>query len=405
MFNINNASKFGILVAASGLTISLSNAQIATSNGTVTSEILQGIRTTKMATVNGTVSVITPALIEVGDRISGTVLLEPKGDTEASRNKNLSAMQGLAICVLGSNILPNKPAFIVKVPNKPTNITIEGTYTPVPVLPQATIPSGGKTRWPSTSTSKAPLIITGNFDGDLSNTKCSVGGQPAIVLTETPSQAIVLLSPNLSGPQTVIVSEGEVSTVGSINVISFKLSVGKSQLLKGEQTTLEGLVTGLQGLNADQFPIRTSLSNESPTSITFKSGNCVFKDIRKSDVNKLGEFRTKASISALAAGSFTVSGQVIVRGIVYPCPPPVHVPSDPDKPLDMNLFDTVGSLEHVSPRILLDTLKDLRYRKCWDYVGDKLYQAWLGEKIRLVKAALKSKGIDVDDKAIDDPDF
>ena len=358
-----------------------------------------------MATLNGTVSVITPALIEAGDRISGTVVIEPKGDTDPIRKRNSSALQELSIGVLGSKVFANKPSFTVTVPNLPTNIAIEGFETPVSILPATSVSRGGITRWPSTCTSKAPLIITGSFDGDLSTTKCTIGGQPARVLTETPNQVIVFPSPSLSGPQTVTISEGDVSTTGTINVIGFKLFADKTQLLQGEKVTVETLVTGLQGLSSDQFPIRTSLNNESPQTVTLQGGNCVVKDIRQSDVSKSGEYRTKTSISALTTGTFSVSGQLLIRGLIYPCPPPVHVPSDPDKPLDMNLFDTVGSLEHVSVRVLLDTLRDVRYRKGWDYVGDKLYQAWLGKKIRLVKAALKSKGIDVDDKAIDDPDF
>lgn len=78
---------------------------------------------------------------------------------------------------------------------------------------------------------------------------------------------------------------------------------------------------------------------------------------------------------------------------------------DRDRPIDMNGLDRVKDLDRYSVRRLMDTLRDLRRRAYEDYVSGKKSRKWLVEKIRLVKSALKQKGVAVGDKAIDDADF
>ena len=78
---------------------------------------------------------------------------------------------------------------------------------------------------------------------------------------------------------------------------------------------------------------------------------------------------------------------------------------DKDNPINMDGMDRVKDLDRYSVRRLMDTLRDLRRRAYEDYVSGKKNRKWLVEKIRLVKSALKQKGVDVGGKAIDDADF
>jgi hypothetical protein len=98
-----------------------------------------------------------------------------------------------------------------------------------------------------------------------------------------------------------------------------------------------------------------------------------------------------------ADGSVDVSDAVRILGYLFSggAPPVCHVVpgDDHDHPIDMDPITTVGELENYSIRRLMDTLRDLRWRKQYDCDHDRKYQDYLCGKIRLVKAALRLKGV------------
>lgn len=75
---------------------------------------------------------------------------------------------------------------------------------------------------------------------------------------------------------------------------------------------------------------------------------------------------------------------------------------DPDRPIPMDSITTVGQLEDYSVRRLMDTLRDLRKRKETDRSGNCQFQKTLKEKLRLIIASLRQRGVSVDPLAIDD---
>jgi hypothetical protein len=369
MLNHAKATTFVICLAATGLISSLSQAQQDSMTHKMSKELNQGIQTSRVSTIYGTVSVITPAMIQVGDRISGTVIVDPKGDTDSKRAKNLAALQGMTISVLGSKLTSNSPSFTIVVPQGATNIAVDDSEVGLAVFDANTLPEdSGRGSFTLSCTGRAPLSIPGKFDGDASNTQCSLGGQPGIILAESPRLFTLWIPSDVTGPQTLEVSENGTRIRGKLNVINLKLSAPKTNLLRGEKTTVTATLTGLQGLNSTQFPIKLSLVNESPNTVNL--GGKVETILQQSDVKPSGEFQTTSPITATAPGGFSVSGQVCYT-------------------------------KNYSIRRLMDTLRDLRYRKMWDFVQGQKSQDWLNKKIRLVKAALRQRCVTVDDKSID----
>jgi hypothetical protein len=396
-----NSLKFGFCFTVLSLFTSLSLAQIDSMTHrmeSMSSEISQGIQTSRVATIYGTVSVITPAFVESGDRISGTVLVNPKGESEIIRKKNGEILRGMSIQVLGTKVASALPMFTVVVPTGQPTVTIDDSEIGVSVFAPNTCPAeADRPGFALTNIGRAPLSIPGMFDGDASNTTCSIGGQPAIILAESPRQVVVWTPPSLTGPQVVQVEESGTSMNGKVNLIGLSLSVPKTNLMKGERTTLTAKVSGLEGLTSDQYPIKLSLANESPNNVSLGSGSTIETTLWQSDISALGEYRMTSTITAIAPGSFSVSGQVVSAQFGAGS----WWNDDQDHPIDMSGIETIGDLRGYSIRQLMDTLRDLRYRKMWDYVRGQKSQDWLAQKIKLVKAALHQHGVAVVSKNID----
>ncbi|MEI8281203.1 MAG: hypothetical protein WCG75_02240 [Armatimonadota bacterium] len=396
MFTKPNNMQLATWLIAVGLTVSTAVAQQAT----VTTDNSNGVQTTKFATLSGTVTVFTPKFIEAGDRISGTVIEDPKGKTDKEKKTNQATLEGMVIEVMGEKVKPSQRMIHFTVPAGLVLISILDSHgktvskCPIKTLPQGSIAPETKTIIPPIMIAGQPLIIRGSFDGDASNTKCSIGGVPAEVLAQSPREAIVFSQTSETGPQNVKIEEQGTTTTGTIHLVKLNLSAPKTNLLKGESTTITVKVSGLEGITKD---VPMSMTNESPKTVQMTGGNTIVRSIHPNNVSQTGEFSIETQLTASSAGSFVISAQVGQPNNWWII--------DPDNPLAMEDYDRLIELDRVSNRQLLDTLKDLRYRKMFDYLNSKESQKWLAKKIRLIKDALNQRRIPYKNLAIDEADF
>ena len=396
MFAKPNNTQLAIWLAAIGLTVSTAAAQQVT----VTTDIANGMQTTKFATLNGTVSVFTPTFIQVGDKISGTVIEEPNGKTDKEKVKNQATLDGMVIEVMGGKVKPSQGSFKIMVPLGLASIAMLNNHgkpvsqCPVRALPAGTIAPENSITIPPIAVAGQPFTIHGNFDGNASDTHCTIGGQPANVLAQSPRETIVLPPSKATGRQSVNIEAQGTTSSGTINVVKLNLTAPKTNLLKGQSTTLHVRILGLEGIKND---VQMSISNESPKTVQMSGGNTIIRSIHPNDVSQSGEFTLDTPLTASSAGSFTISAQVGQSNNWWII--------DPDKPLAMEDYDRVIELDRVSNRQLLDTLRDLRLRKMYDYVNKQESQGWLAQKIRLIKDALNQRRIPYDNLPIDEADF
>ena len=396
MFIKPNNKQLAIWLLAIGLTVSTATAQQAT----VTTETVSGMQTTKFTTLNGTVSVFTPKFIQAGDSISGTVIEAPKGKTDSDKKKNQATLEGMVIEVMGEKVKPSQRMIHFTVPTGLVLISLVDNLgktiskCPVNVLPQGSISPELKTIIPPIMMAGQPLIIHGNFDGDSSNTKCTIGDGPAEVLAKSPRETIVFSPITETGPQTVKIEEQGTTTNGTINVLKLSLTAPKTNLLKGESTNLQTQILGLKGITQD---VRMSITNQSPKTVQMTGGNTIVRSIHPNDVSLNGEFTLETPLTASSTGSFEISAQVGQPNNWWII--------DPDHPLAMEDYERLIDLDKVSNRQLLDTLNDLRLRKMLDYVNKKESQKWLAKKIRLIKDALNQRRVPYKNLAIDEADF
>jgi len=226
--------------------------------------------------------------------------------------------------LLGRAVIPSNPRITSGPQNQSqqTGMTSSGTViAPDPkVNPNFQIPTLGQ---------QGRLVeITGPFDGNSSNTTLRFGPARSTVhdfekntenvsggfglirpLVESPNKMVFESSTHFTGPVQMMLKEGDAQMLAPYRNVGVRLSAPKTNLLKGEGTTLTVKVEGLQGIKED-MPLH--LENASPTVVRMAGGDNHTFAIKPSSVQADGTFTTTRAITGQKAGAFTVTATVVV---------------------------------------------------------------------------------------------
>jgi hypothetical protein len=158
-----------------------------------------------------------------------------------------------------------------------------------------------------------PFVITGPFDGNSSNTTVRVGTAEdrenmgrLEILAESPRKAVFAAPTNLTGPIELNLQEGNVETRGTYRNVDLKLSAPKTDLVKGEKTTLTVQVNGLAGIKQ---PVPLTL--ESKGVITMEGGFYQALVIQPSEVGADGRYTTTRGITGVQTGGWEATATVV----------------------------------------------------------------------------------------------
>lgn len=174
----------------------------------ISKTIDRGILTTRVSSINGSITIYLPEQIQSGDRISGSILLTPNGNSENLRAHNLALLSKMDISVLGLKLQPTKFAFTVTAPKSDSQVVIGDNEINVTIRPTNTFTVQRSSSFAILKCSgTSPLIIPGAYDGDSLNTKCLIAGYSAIILVESPRLLAVSVPSWLTGAQRVQVEE------------------------------------------------------------------------------------------------------------------------------------------------------------------------------------------------------
>jgi hypothetical protein len=314
----------------------------------------------------GAVRVYLPDDMAAGDTISGTLQVEPKRGTETARETTRSVqgkyvieviVDGAAFSVRDNpQLLTGEPFEFVKelelrgtlqlpaasgdksnvleinlnkvtTDTAPRGRTLSTTKIPVNApnsFPTFEGPQPSPYSFPTLGQTGRPLEIVGPFDGNSGNTTLRYGPAGSSVqdfekntenvsggfglirpLAESPRK-IVFPSPNVIGPITLNLKEGDSQTTGIFRNVGVRLSAPKTNLLKGEKTTLTTEVTGLQGI---KVPVPLTL--EAKGVITMEGGMFQPLYIQPSQVSSDGRYVTTRGITGLQAGSWSATSTVV----------------------------------------------------------------------------------------------
>ncbi len=299
-----------------------------------------GLIRTNLFTPRGRVSVFLPDDMAAGDIISGTVTAEPAGNTPQERQKNLEeltaeitndlmkmAAQGVESMKFGSEG-NSSTTFKLHVSDASHELTwgTDRTFT-VPILPPSVVFPSTTSGFvlPSLGQTGRPIQIGGNFDGDLSNTNCTVGGSPARALAESPRKAVFESPQDVVGQTQITVSEAGQESQGSFRNIDVRLTAPKTALTKGETTTVTIEVSGLESLEQN-VPMELNCSGVADMA----GGNQQNLQIKPGDVKANGKVTQTRKITGKQAGGFVVNANVKANN--QPCKLTgqiVHVEAEP----------------------------------------------------------------------------
>lgn len=265
-------------------------------------------------TSEGKIRVYLPPL-SAGVTVSGTVYLEPEGKTERETGRNLLALQSYRLQLNEAPLPLQNGLFTTTLPA--TGGMVTGSLqlsTPTgQVLTRQEIPlqTGVLTNrgfsLPAYIVSGQTTGVAGNFDGHSGNTQLSMGGNPLPVLAESPGYCYFTPPPTSTGPQTLNCTDRETTQQAGTNVLSLQMQAGKTNLRKGQQTTLTLQVSGLEGLK-ENVPLL--VQNLSPSVIALEGGNQQTILIQPGTDARSGVYTLTRNIQSTSSGGFSVTASI-----------------------------------------------------------------------------------------------
>lgn len=273
----------------------------------------------KIKTKYGDINVRLPGNIRAGDHISGTVTIEPKGETKKPGKKiDLDTTKPLSkykINIENSTSGMNEPQFEFGVPNyysggiitgivlDDKNKEVDSFKIPVnPVPRNETKPFTGFTV-PPYLRSGYTEYFSGNFDGKSGNTSVKVGQTPVDVIAESPGGIFCAIPEYITGSKPITVIENDTPATKQCNIVGLLLTADKTNLLKGESTRMQVKVSGLENL---PVPVPITLENFSPKSVTIEGGPRQTIIIYPRDVSSEGNYIKNFNLTAVRSGGFSV---------------------------------------------------------------------------------------------------
>lgn len=280
----------------------------------------KGLTTAVFNLQPGTITVYLPDDIRPGDHISGTVFTSPTGKNEKQVKKNQAELDGYSITIYNQSFPvanAGKPFHLTVPPGKPLRcdlvlVSAAGTRTPrltVPGIPETDPPPTPENcSVPSHALTGSPMRITGPFDGDASNTRCTIDNKPMEVLAESPRECMVSYPPDAGGMHTLSTQEsGKPACTKKVSGVDLNLSAGKLNLLRGQKTYVEVMVTGLQGL---PDTARLKVTNASTGVINMSGGTTTTLSIPPQSVSTNGTYTQRFDIQSIQSGTFTVNAGI-----------------------------------------------------------------------------------------------
>lgn len=257
----------------------------------------------------------------LGDEISGTVIKEPKGQTESERKQNLEQLRGYALEAEGIQSRPRRQVnekvdlYHWSIPPQLGSLALRLKHEdgrvvgrivlpppdPPPVVPCPLRPLPGDYYIPTLGQPRRPVEIYGPFPGDPNAIYASIGGQTATLLAKSPRKAVFESPANVVGPAEIVLRVGDLEARGPFRNLAVKLSTSKPVL----RTNEEGVVTGeLSGLERLKEEIEAQLDTFG--AVTMQGGNSKIT-VRPSDIQPGGKFTFQRSIRGNQPGGFQVT--------------------------------------------------------------------------------------------------
>ncbi len=300
----------------------------------------KGLTTAVFTTSSGNIKVYLPDDVRPNDLISGRVIAEPIGKNAKQTANNLTELKKYSISI-------NNEKFAVENTNKPFQFLVNAERTmkgklelingsgkkegelSIPAIPEKNQqPTPAQCKIPSHGLTGSPFRITGPFDGNSSNTNCTLDNKPMEVLAKSPRECIVLYPADATGIKTLIIQEsGKQLCLQQVSGVQMNVSAGKLNMLKGEETYINVSITGLQHLPGQAM---LTLNNMTTGVVVMLPYNSIVIPISPDSIGS-GTFNKTFDIQSIRTGTFSVNVNLDLPENLYDEPPPTQLQPG-DKP-------------------------------------------------------------------------
>lgn len=233
-----------------------------------------GMTVVSVATSSGNIQAFLPEYLVAGQKISGTVIAQPTGINPEMFSESSSRLQGMVLEVNGKPVKPNNKfdwvipatAGLATLVLKDGSGNVLSSQT-VPILPEAPvmppIPGGAPFDIPPICESGKPISIVGNFNPE-TPTNVTIGGVNVPVLVESPQGITTWCPPSVVGSTEITIKDGDNEYTKQINALKLDVSASKTQLMSGETTQVNIVLSGCKDLPKEAFPIEMTVANNTP---------------------------------------------------------------------------------------------------------------------------------------------
>lgn len=307
------------------LSASISRAQ------TISSQ--KGLTTIEFVLKEGSLKVRLPDNIRPGDLISGTVLLEPAGKSVKERTKSLNHLLERNIRI-GQTTGPAQKmhSFPLQTQGKQELLRFQTTVAfpfavslfspdgkelqqPVTIRVDDVFPTQTACANPTHVLSNSPCMITGPFDGDAANTKCSINNIPVEVIAESPRQTVIQVPDLPAGEKQVSISEnGKQICVSAVKTVELIVTAGKMNLSRAETSFIETTVNGLDRLKDTAV---LTITNQSTDVIVMSPMNTQTIYLLPDSFHAQTSFSKRNIITGVRPGVFNVNVNLDLPGVMY----------------------------------------------------------------------------------------
>ncbi len=253
----------------------------------------------------GKITIYTPNFV-TNEKISGSIIIEPNGNSEKNRAKNKTKLQNHKVDFGGvSTTLQASHYSISKSQPFPMELKLFDEKNNLIASSKIQFPSSVKEKSSSqfipsyiVAGEPAKMIVANN--GSLAYSYVSINNKDTEILAASETTVFFKTPSDLSGKAPFNYKNDSTNLDEEVNVLQLNLSAGKLNLSRGETTKLNIEVSGLDGLD-EEVPI--TITNKSPSNISLEGGNNQEISIQPdADV-----YRINQTIRATQGGSFSVS--------------------------------------------------------------------------------------------------
>jgi hypothetical protein len=266
-----------------------------------TLELHDGAFSLSLDVAEGRLFVFFPSDMTTGDRISGSMRAQPLGFSEADRERNRAQLERHILEIAGVEARFADRVFGLTVPvaqvalafSVDGNVVSRGVIQVAPRgLQDAASPA------PTMTQAGLPVSVHGNFDGDSSTTRATIGDQDCPILAESPRQVSFLAPLRPTGRAQLRIQEGAnpSSFESSITNLDVRVLTARSSVARGHSRRLSLSVEGLQDLSAPMVV----LLRASPA-VRLHGGNEQIT-IGPSDASRAGSFQRAFNFSIVTPG-------------------------------------------------------------------------------------------------------